>query len=80
MAELDALDQANGTDRALEREWWCTTWEPSGNHDGCSGFNGTQRDSAIGSSEVRNSNFGIPVTGPIYVALRLRFVSRLEPP
>jgi len=22
MAELDALDQTNGTDRALERKWW----------------------------------------------------------
>ncbi len=22
MAERDALDQANGTDRALERKWW----------------------------------------------------------
>jgi hypothetical protein len=21
-AELDALDQTNGTDRALERNWW----------------------------------------------------------
>jgi hypothetical protein len=22
MAELDALDQTKGTDRALERKWW----------------------------------------------------------
>ena len=22
MTELDALDQTNGTDRALERKWW----------------------------------------------------------
>ena len=22
MAELDALDQTNGTDRGLERKWW----------------------------------------------------------
>jgi 2,5-diketo-D-gluconate reductase A len=22
MAELDGLDQTNGTDRALERKWW----------------------------------------------------------
>jgi diketogulonate reductase-like aldo/keto reductase len=22
MAELDVLDQTNGTDRALERKWW----------------------------------------------------------
>ena len=22
MAELDALDRTNGTDRALERKWW----------------------------------------------------------
>ena len=22
MAELDELDQTNGTDRALERKWW----------------------------------------------------------
>ena len=22
MAELDTLDQTNGTDRALERKWW----------------------------------------------------------
>jgi diketogulonate reductase-like aldo/keto reductase len=22
MAQLDALDQTNGTDRALERKWW----------------------------------------------------------
>jgi hypothetical protein len=22
MAELDALDQTNGTDRALEHKWW----------------------------------------------------------
>ena len=25
MAELDALDQTNGTDRALEHKWWCGT-------------------------------------------------------
>ncbi len=48
--------------------WWGSLCSPS-----------VALPAAIESSEVRRSNFGIPVIGSIYVALHLRFVSGLAP-